>query len=552
MTMKLLKTMISIKSLARALCTLTILILPAIATAQVKITLNYLQHQGLMVQYEVPPSCQQLRFEKDGSRAALIRQAWTMEEGCFQIDGDHLRRNKAVCSMVRFKVPASVNKITGNPAAFPMGEALYLHTSNYHVDDQCGQVSYTIVAPHISYEGLQARDHVQITPRAEYTFPALLSPTAITRSHDVISYMDPSLPADTQQRIEEISKETISFLKTAMPKANFMMPIIAAANVKHPGDIGFDGDAGNVLRLSLFNWPEKLSPYTRTTITNFVAHEFSHRFQMRDEVDIYPISRVIHEGGGEFLRWYTSLQKGWLSHHEAAQDLDDALSRCFLGTENQPWQLLSAQTIGERQLAYRCGLAAYVYGLANRQNRAPAINNFSYFYERIAKAERPDFFDAIECGELTECHPQWLTQLFTGSRGMQAVWNDFFQQSQLAKQVPPSQAQLDLMTKKAFALLMGDDCGESSYFEARDGLIVDDLKACRTLRKDMKVTGVEGYPLLGNPEALNAMTKACKSSKQVKLQLATKETIQLTCLREYQAPKTFFAVDLEKLLRQLN
>lgn len=530
---------------------IALVLMPFQASAQVNIKLSLVPDQGLRVEYSLPPNCPVLRFEKDGPGAALIRRAWKGDDSCLQVDGDFLRSTNSSCRVAEFTVPASVNKVTGYPAAAPMGDAIYLHTSNYQVDDRCGAISYEFVAPYVAYEGHLVKTQARTTIAGDYTFPALLSPSALTVEQGVISYFDPSIASASQARIKDVSEKTIDYLKSVMPKAQFMMPIIATANVKHPGDMGFDGDAGNVLRLSLFNWPEELTPYAKTTLTNFVAHEFSHRFQKRDEVDIYPISRVIHEGGGEFLRWYTSIQMGWLNHQEAAQDLDDALSRCLLGTDGHSWQSLSSQFIGTRQLAYRCGLAAYVYGLATRQNHASAIANFGDFYERIQQGERPDFYDAIECGQAIDCHPTWLSQLFSGQKSVQSVWQDFFQKSQLAKQIAPNQTQVNLMLKKAFSLLMRDDCGESSVFEASDGLIIDDIKTCRTLKKGMKITGVEGYSLFGNRQALPALTAACKTKHRANLQVANADSVEVACHSSYEAPQHFYAVDIEKLLRNL-
>ena len=540
-------------------------VLPMSAFAQVEVSIKLMQDQGLSVSYQLPPNCPQLRFEKNGSGAAKIRAQWQgqgekqTKDDCFAVDGDYLKStnsstNKptnASCQQAHFVVPASTQKISGYPAAFPMGETLYLHTSNYQVDDHCGAVSYRIEAPYIALEGRQEQGQVTITPKSDYSFPALLSPHPFAHGHGVISYIDPHLAADTIARINEVAEKTITFLKGELPKAQFDMPIIVAANVMHPGSTGQDGDAGNVLRLSLFNWPAQLNPSAKADVTAFVAHEFSHRFQQRDAVDIYAQSRLIHEGGGEFLRWYTSVSLGWLSHQEAAADLDNALGKCFLGTGDLPWSALSARQIGQRQLEYRCGLAAYVYGIAARQNRRAGIANFGDFYANIQQGNKPGFYDAIECGDKTDCHPQWLPQLFKGKSPMQAGWRSFLKTTGLAKEASPNQAQTDLMIKQAFSKLMIDDCGESSYFEASDGLIMDDIKTCKTLKKEMKVIGVEGHTLFGNLQALPALTQACQTRGRLSLGIANAPDLEIACKTVYQPISSFYVVDIKKLLQHL-
>lgn len=522
------------------------------AAAQVEIHLRWLPEQGLDLAYHVPAQCTQLRFDKDGPLAQQIRAGWRSVDDCASIDGDEIKF-KPQCRVARFLVPATVNKVTGYPAAFPMAKALYAHTSNYLVDSHCGATRYAFSAPYIAYEGQVVEGGSHYTPPDGNSFPILFSTQALHSDADsgVLSYIDERLSAAYVARIQEVSRETIRTLRTAMPKARFVMPIIAAANVPHAGAMGFDGDAGNVLRLGLFNWPDAYTPEGKKAISDFVGHEFSHRFQKRDEVDSYPLSRVIHEGGGEYLRWHTAIQMGWLTPQDAAKDLDDALNRCLSGVEQNAWPALAKGYIAARQLEYRCGLSAYVFGLAARQNTSVAITNVAEFYAQIQDGMRPDFFSAIECGERHDCHPQLLPQLFTSARPMANVWDEFFQQTGFARRVAPNQDQLDMMIKKAFSSLIKEDCGESSMFEASDGLIIDDLKACQHLKGQMKVVGIEGHAIFGNPRALPALVAACRKRGQMSLQLANHERLQLACKTPLSLDSNFYATDIDKLFKAL-
>ncbi|MES2049898.1 MAG: hypothetical protein V4447_15970, partial [Pseudomonadota bacterium] len=400
-------------------------------------------------------------------------------------------------------------------------------------------------------EGKQVSGQIEVAAQPDYSFPVLLSPVELQLKAGIISYIDPGLSAQTKARIKDVGEKTINYLKTVLPKAKFDMPIIAAAKVKSPGGSGYDGDAGNVLRLGLLNWPEQLDARHDKMLTTFVSHEFSHRFQLRDAVDIYPQARLIHEGGAEFLRWYTALSVGWISHQEAAAELDESLGKCFLGTEHAAWGALSGQHIGSRQLEYRCGLAVYVYGLATRQNTQSAMHNFGEFYDRLKLGNKLDFNDAIECAGQLNCHAKWLAQLLGASRPMQEVWREMLNTSSLAKEIKATQAQTDLMIKKAFSLLMADDCGASSYFETPDGLIVDDIKSCRQLRAEMKVAGVEGHKLFGNMQALPALMLACKTRNEVKINIEHAADLTLACKTKYQAVDSFYSVDIEEVLKRL-
>lgn len=532
------------------LLSVSLLLHAAAVLAQVEIQLRMLPEKGVELEYHVPTQCTQFRFDKDGPLARKIRESWIAADNCARIEGDELKFSSQ-CRIARFLVPASVNKVSGYPAAFPMGKAIYVHTSNYQLDAHCGEMRYTMMAPYLAFEGKVLANRAQYIPPADSSFPLLLSTRSISSEDGVLSYIDENLSPAYVERIQEVSRQTIKYLHTAMPKARFMMPIIAAANVPHPGAVGFDGDAGNVLRLGLFNWPTEYTPEGKKTIDDFVGHEFSHRFQKRDEVDIYPLSRLIHEGGGEYLRWHTALQLGWMNQQEAAQDLDNALNLCLLGVEQRAWQGLSRASIVGRQLEYRCGLAAYVFGLAARQNSRAGLNNVAEFYAQIQDGMRPDFADAIECGERMDCHPRWLPLLFFSATPMAKTWDEYFQKTGLARRVPPNQKQQDMMTKKVFSAVVTEDCGESSMFEASDGLIIDDLKACKRLKKGMKVVAVEGHPIFGHPDAFPSLIEACEKRKQLSLQLAKGETLQVSCATVHAPETNFYATNMAKLMRAL-
>jgi hypothetical protein len=504
------------------------------------------------VQYALPPSCSQLLFDKTGSNAAKIRAQWVAQDDCFSADGERLSNRHPECNLARFTISASTDKISGYPAAYPMADSVYLHTSNYHVDDSCGAVSYQFEAPYLALEGKQEQAIAKIITKGDYTFPVLLSTSALKTNANVISYIDTSLSKTTVNRINEVSEQTIAYLKHAMPKTQFAMPIIVAANIKAAGSSGVDGDAGNVLRLGLLNWPDSMSEQDNRLLTMFVSHEFSHRFQLRDAVDIYPQARLIHEGGAEFLRWLTAVRLGWMTPQVAAADLDKALGQCFLQMGDAIWGSLSKAYIGNHHLEYRCGLPLYVYGLAARQNKRNALANFEDFYQRVKSGSNPDFDDAIECGDNLDCHPKWLQQLLGTHKSMQAVWREMLHSTGLAKVVAANQAQKDLMVKQAFSQLMIDDCGSSSYFEASDGLIVDAVKTCKTLSADMKVTGIEGHKLFGNKHVLPTLVHSCQSNAQVTLNLADGVDLKLACKTPFKAIKQFYAVDIEKVLRSLN
>lgn len=88
----------------------------------------------------------------------------------------------------------------------------------------------------------------------------LLLPKELPPSDGAVEYFDPALSDEAVARIREVADGTISFLRTALPDAPFSMPVLAASLATAPGDPNVGGDAGDVLRLTLFILPLCIHP----------------------------------------------------------------------------------------------------------------------------------------------------------------------------------------------------------------------------------------------------------------------------------------------------
>ncbi|MFZ6757386.1 hypothetical protein ACO0K9_09190 [Undibacterium sp. Ji50W] len=551
----------------RQLLVASFLAVSGIANADVDVNIKYLHSQALEVSYQLPPACPSLAFKKKGSDAAKIRSTWQPLDACGKADGQHLsnehaqqgqQAQQATCTQLRFQVPVSTNKVRGYPAAFPVADAIYVHTSNYAVETGCGKVSYSFSAPGIAMNAQVFADHARPSDVKGEDMPVLLLPQVVKTDGNFIGYFDPALGEANISNIRKIAAESIAFLHQALPRATFDMPIIAASRVVGPGGARPDGDAGDVLRLGLFNWPLQPDAETERMMTLFVSHEFSHRFQMRDATDAYADARLIHEGGAEFLRWLMAVRKGWLTHEQAADELNMALGECLLDVRQASWGNLTANQIAGGRLDYRCGLAVYVYGLAARQGKAGPFERFDGFYDQLrqvqgqTQAPRPDFAHALECGAEPACKSKWLPRLLGKQESMQAVWVDFFQQTGFARTVVASQQQKNAMLNQAMQELMREDCGTSSTFPQADKLGVDEVKGCKILRGGMNIIESENLPLYNHPDTLVATIAACRQRSQVRLSLESGQQLDLPCKKAYQPVEQFYAVDMMKLLSSLN
>ncbi|MES2038461.1 MAG: hypothetical protein V4495_11515 [Pseudomonadota bacterium] len=526
------------------------------ACADVDVNIKFLHPQALEVSYQLPPACTQLVFKKHGSDAAKIRSSWQPLDTCGKADGEHASSRQVACTQLLFQVPVSANKVRGYPAAFPVGDAIYAHTSNFAVDESCGKVNYSFSAPGIAMNARVFADNARSTDGSGADMAALLLPKQLKVEGNFIGYFDAAMGEANISNIRKTGDESVAFLRQVLPKAKFEMPIVAVSRVTGPGQARPDGDAADVMRLAFVNWPLQPDAETERMMTLFVSHEFSHRFQMRDATDAYADARLIHEGGGEFLRWLMAVHKGWLTHEQAAEDLNTALGECLLHVRQSSWGNLTVNQIRGGLLDYRCGLAVYVYGLAARQGKVGPFERFDGFYERLrqvpAQAPRPDFAHALECGDEPACKSKWLPRLLGKQESMLAVWVDFFQQTGLARPVVTSQQQKNAMINQAMQELMREDCGSASMFPQAEKISVDEVKGCKILRGGMNIIKSENLPLYNHPDTLTATMAACKRHSQVRLTMESGLQLDLPCKHVYQPVEKFYAVDMKKLLASLN
>jgi hypothetical protein len=521
---------------------------PSIA-AGVDVQLRLLSADALEVSYSLPQACPGLAFLKDGDAGRTMRAAWQPLDGGVAGAG-RLERppGPANASVLRFRVPAATRQV-GYAAAFPMGQGLYAHLSNYAVDGSCGAVRYRLAAPGIALEGRAWRDAAETK---DGDAAALLLAVPLPEGEGVPVYIDPRLSAATAARIRTVADGTVDYLRRELPGARYTRPIVAAAYAEEPGGPNIGGDAADVLRLALFNWPRVPAAGEDAKLTLLVSHEFSHRFQLRDAVDVYPDARLIHEGGGEFLRWMASLQNGWLTPARAAEDLDLALTDCLLVTEGRSWRSLSPREIGNNRMEYRCGLPAYVYVLAARQGEGGAMARIDGFYRELAAGRRPDFAQALECGGAPACRARWMAPLLNADGPMEAQWGALLRETGLATAVAPTQAQKNAMVLRAVIKLMKDDCGGvSGTTETPDGILLDGMKACKTFTRDAYVTRIEGLPVFGDAGTGAAMAAACTARRELVLGLKDGGSLKAPCPEPYRMRTDFYHADIGKILAAL-
>ena len=523
------------------------------ASADVTVHISMAAPDALELTYDLPAACSRLPFQRDNDGYRAIRATWQSLDPCGTVNGGALVGGGQACRRMRFRVAVSSDKVVGYPGAFPIGEAIYAHTSKYAVSAACGSVSYRFSSPgSIGVLGGIRQGSATADAATGADLAVLLMARTMAPSGAGLAYYDPQLSAAAVAQIGATIDGTIDFYRKALPDARFRMPIVAAGLARAPGGPNVGGDAADIMRFTFFNWPAHPQPPERRMMTKLVVHEVSHRFQLRDAVDAYPDARLIHEGGGEFLRWMVSIKKGWLTPAQAASELDDKLAECMIGVGPRNWGELSRGEIASNYYDYACGLPAYVYALAARQGKGTALGRINDFYRELGLGKAPPFDRALECGSNAGCEPRWLAQLLGKSMPMTAAWDDLLRSTGLAKPAAPGPAQQDAMMKRALVQLVKDDCGGASSTTATaDGMIIDSMASCKTLRAEAYVTQVERSALFGNQRALSLMGTACTQRAQVTLGLKNGDTLIMPCQRPYVARAQFYQVDIARVLASL-
>ena len=108
------------------------------------------------------------------------------------------------------------------------------------------------------------------------------------------------------------------------------------------------------------------------------------------------------------------------------------------------------------------------------------------------------------------------------------------------------------MMQQAFGKLMISDCGMSSSFPTKEGVIIDDVKTCKTLQPKMHITQIEGFPMFGNADALPALVAACSAGGNLRLGTQAGQELTIACSKPaYQPARTFYAADIERIIASL-
>ncbi|WP_339940772.1 hypothetical protein [Undibacterium luofuense] len=529
-----------------------------VSGAPLTIQIIYRDAQQLEVSYAPQQACQRLRLSKENRDGEGLRDGWQALNDCARLEGDQIvwkqAANAANC-VARFAVPVTKKVYHHYQPALPLGQAVLLHTSNYAVDHACGDTRYVLSAPAVATGGqaVPAQLVLDTGVKERDSQPALLLPDAAVRFEGTPFYADPDVPQTTVALIRDVADHTVQYLREQLPSVPFRMPMIAAASIRDGGPTYFNGNAQEILQLAFFNWPLTMDDGGQRTVSQFVAHEFSHRFQMYPAgVASYAEERLIHEGGAEFLRWMTSIKTGWLSPQQAAADVDNALAKCLISAGQRSLRSLSRAEVDNGRIGYVCGLPAYVYAIAGSTEITPALKRLDNYYRQLQQSGSADFATMLECDGKAGCQPRWLPQLLRSEQTISAVWQHWLSSSALAVSSKPTPDQQQEMLISAIGQLMREDCsGMRDVYPQKDKIVLSGLPQCQRLRAEVSVTQIEGLPYSGDQRTLPAMVSACRERQEVRLGLEQGQTLTLACRKPVEAISQFHQAKIAEIIRQL-
>jgi hypothetical protein len=324
-----------------ALSALLIACAPCLAQAQakptVKATITMRDPAALEVSYQLPPSCTALTFANDGMRpnaVAAMRRDWRAADDCTVLDQNGIHPARAECTQggatVRVRVPAS-DRILDRiyPWADPLGDGIYLHTTDYALTEACGPVEWTFAAPGgtVVMDGVLASETAtRAAGQGGDTMPVLLLAQPFKPDAPRV-HADPRFGPQTVATVVNSAIDAERQIKQDLPGVDFTMPYIAAAVAPHGN---FHGDMANrtIMRLA---FPAEPGPDQDGMLRSFVPHEMAHMTQVRDWNDAWgEDDALIGEGGAELLRVTTATHLGWYDRARMQAELEHAVNGCLI------------------------------------------------------------------------------------------------------------------------------------------------------------------------------------------------------------------------------
>jgi hypothetical protein len=519
------------------------------AGAPVKATVTMRDPSALEVSYAIPPACTALEFVNgDMPPGAMtpLRGDWRAADDCTALESGRIVRKQPSCTTLRLRVPATARDVDRvYPWAYPVEQGLFAHTSMYAVKDTCGAVDWAFEAPGgtVVVDGVMSaeRGTHAAGPVADH-MPVVLIEEPLRAIEGRRVHADTRFSPQTLQLLDATVAGSARQLAQDLPGIPFTVPFIVASPSTPPG---YHGDVPNrtVMRLT---FPSAPGPAQETILHRFIPHEMSHLLQPTNWDDTWQADdATIGEGGAEFLRVVTTAQLGWLDRAALKDELEKAVNGCVLAADGKPWKDMRNRGWGPNP--YNCGMAFYAIGLS-AAGKDDALLRLRDYYRKAKLGERTDFARDLECGDVQDCRPRWLSRV-AGGEPLDAVLLDYARQrgSLLRMTDAWSPALVRLLAFRHVAQLMRADCGGTVSMFEEDVPRIAAGPTCGVLRPDMVIVRAEGLPLFENAAAVKASAQACHARGKTVLGLRDGTSVTVPCGGAVSLPSHVYAVDEARL-----
>jgi hypothetical protein len=522
--------------------------------AQVTATVRMDSTSAIELQYDIPKGCQALVFKNEGIRpqpAATMRHDWIVLDACAKISADGIQLQGDACTSVRIRVPASTQDLDRvYPWAYPLGGALYSHTSAFAVQPTCGPVNWTFEASggRVVVNGETGGSRAQRAPAPVIDYmPVFFLEGQAAPGEQPGQYIDTRFAPETVEAVRHGVEAVYGHYRRSMPGLNFTQPYLVAVTSPKRGQMRGDV-AGKTMRLML---PATLTDNEQADMNYLIAHEAAHMLQPESFNDKWKEQTIIKEGGADFISWLTGAQLGWRGRADAAATIENAINKCVIALGRHNWSKFEDRNWS--RTPYNCGLALHVLALVEGNGQpAPMLALRDYY--RDAKEGRPtDLAQALECGTSAGCTARWLPRFLGPDEPFHSVMNDYAQKSKLLATAPVlTLQQLAPVARNLVAELMARDCGgQISFYTKSDQFLIAQVRLCKNLREGMAVVRAQGASLFTDPASVIGLVKACHGAGKATLGLADGTNVEIECDKSLPAVPELYTIDAARLYMRL-
>lgn len=519
------------------------------------ISITPLDKGHIKVEYALGKMCKALHLLSPyQERTQSLRKDWRLLDDCGELSTSGVLTQTKSCKAVSISVPIQASMMDRvNPSAYPLAqEGVLIHTGIFSVGNTCGDVVWNFNSPHgdIVVDGKNRGEVFKI----DQTKASFIKYTGVYFSYKKMDdgrsiVVTKDVPLWLRQGITNADTQLSTYYSSVYPGLNFKVPALFVDNMKTGSQAYYQADVSSrrMVRFGFFNYQDSDAEKNIANIQSTSAHEYAHILQPKILTETS--DPFIFEGGAEFMRWTAEYHLGWQSKEYLAANFSNNLANCLNSLGDLAWRDVPLAKKNSGAFPYACGLSIHVIALASRKNKESSEQTIGNYYLQMEKDPTTDFAQSIECGSDKKCAGSWLPNFLKGKASAREQINDQLYKLGIVKDISYSSDQLKLsLIQSSFQDLMIEDCGGMGFWTNQDHFLIDDIPNCRSFKKDLKISSVDGISYFKEPvKAMHAQYQACANQHAVILDTVDGQRIKVPCLNSKEPSKNYYEIDSEKL-----